>query len=161
MKVSAKKNKQMPKSVIILRGLPGSGKSIFAKERVSQIRENGYSAEIHSADNFFTNENGEYNFIGEKIGEAHATCFSQVENAFKNDIDYVILDNTNIQLWNFANYIRLAEKYGYSIEVRRFNTNIETSVSRNIHGVPQSTIEKMAQSFEPFNGEKCQVFLSN
>ena len=53
---------QMPKSLIILRGLPGSGKSTWAKERAAQIREYGYSAEIHSADNFFTNENGEYNF---------------------------------------------------------------------------------------------------
>ena len=53
------------KTLILLRGLPGSGKSTLAKI-ILQIRETD-EPEGLSADDFFINENGEYEFDSQKM----------------------------------------------------------------------------------------------
>ena len=55
--------------LILLRGLPGAGKSTLAKV-ILQFRETD-EPEVLSADDFFVNENGVYEFDAQKIKEAH------------------------------------------------------------------------------------------
>jgi putative protein kinase ArgK-like GTPase of G3E family len=50
-----------PQCVIILRGLPGSGKSTRAEQLAAAARAAGYTAAIHSTDSFCTDpETGKY-----------------------------------------------------------------------------------------------------
>ena len=58
--------------LILLRGLPGSGKSTLAKI-ILQVRSTD-EPEVLSADDFFINEDGEYDFDSQKIKEAHNYC---------------------------------------------------------------------------------------
>jgi adenylate kinase family enzyme len=55
----------MEKTIYIVRGCPGSGKSTFAKTLGG----------IHiEADQYFVDADGNYNFDGSKIKNAHAWC---------------------------------------------------------------------------------------
>ena len=60
----------MEKVLYIVRGIPGSGKSTFAKTLGGQHYE---------SDMFFINENGEYNFDVTKIKDAHQWCQGMVK----------------------------------------------------------------------------------
>ena len=58
--------------LILLRGLPGSGKSTLAKI-ILQLRSTD-EPEVLSADDFFEDKEGEYNFDPTKLKEAHNYC---------------------------------------------------------------------------------------
>jgi len=139
------------KKLILLRGLPGSGKSTKAKEIVKASVD--VKTYIGSADNFFVDRaSGKYEFTPRKIGEAHAWCRGTIDAAMALETDLVIVDNTNTQKWEYESYLQLAEYYGYETEiivVGKFDKqSTKEYFNRNKHGVPQEAIEKMAARFE-------------
>jgi len=137
--------------VIIMRGIPGSGKSTF-------IKNNYPEAAICSADNYFIDEGGNYNFDKDKIGEAHKECMATfltyVMNAEFFDKDRVlkgplIVDNTNISLHEVTPYLRVAEVFGCEVEVVRIECDVEVAYNRNKHDVPKRTINRMFNNLKP------------
>ena len=99
------------KCVVIMRGLPGSGKSTY-------IRKHFDRATVCSADSYFLEE-GEYVFDFSKIQQAHQACLERFILALENNHGLVVLDNTNCARWEYANYITLARIFGYRIKVCR------------------------------------------
>jgi predicted kinase len=140
------KNTKMDKTLYIVRGLPGSGKSTFAKRLV------GEDFLVCEADKFFIDkETGEYNFDFTKIKEAHKFCQDTVETYMKdsllNDHFYreIAVSNTFTQEWEMQNYIELAKKYGYTV----FTIVVENRHGgKNIHNVPDDILDKMKERFE-------------
>ncbi len=65
----------MENTLYIVRGIPGSGKSTFAKTLGGQHYE---------ADMFFIDENGVYNFDFTKIKDAHQWCIDWSNNSDTN-----------------------------------------------------------------------------
>jgi len=123
--------------VIIMRGLPGSGKSFFAKNL-------GGENVIVSADDYFLH-NGRYEFVPSKLGEAHAFCMRSFIDAIHNNVvDNVIVDNTNIRQWEIHPYYLVAQAYGLPVEIVTVNCNAEKAFGRNQHGVPLAAIQRMA-----------------
>ena len=106
----------MEKVLYIVRGIPGSGKSTFAKRLV------GEDFLVCEADKYFINqENGKYEFDISKIKDAHKWCQSIVENYMKdtmiNDQYYpeIVVSNTFTQEWEMEPYLQMAETYGYKV----------------------------------------------
>jgi predicted kinase len=136
----------MEKILYIVRGIPGSGKSTLAKKLV------GHDFLVCEADKYFVDkETGEYNFDFSKIKEAHKFCQDLVETYMKdslvNDQFYreIAVSNTFTQEWEMSHYIELAKKYVYTV----FTIVVENRHGgKNIHNVPNETIEKMKQRFE-------------
>jgi hypothetical protein len=128
-------------TVFILRGLPGSGKSSLAREACGKSYKRNA---ICSADSFFI-KNEEYIFDRPRIGEAHCWCLRNfIQNAHPgNDINSIFLDNTNTSLWEFSHYVKIAEAYYYKTVIITLNCSPETSLARNIHNVPEKTIQNM------------------
>lgn len=130
--------------LILLRGLPGSGKSSFAKLMWSEYV-------ICEADKFFYDKDGNYNFDGSKLKEAHAWCKDQVETFMKdhqaNSQYYpeIVVSNTFTQEWEMEDYFKLAEKYGYKV-VSLIVENRHGG--KNVHGVPDEKIEQMRNRFQ-------------
>ena len=126
----------MKRILYIVRGIPGSGKSTFAKSL------NGH---VYEADMFFINENGEYNFNPSLIKDAHKWCQDSVETEMVLEYPTVIVSNTFTQEWEMVPYFVLAEKYGYDV----FSVIVENRHGGvNQHGVPDDKIEIMKNRFE-------------
>ena len=138
------------RTVIIMRGLPGSGKSTFVKENFSD-------AIVCSADSFFLNEDGEYIFVNWKLQQAHQYCFRTFIDAITSDAETIVIDNTNTCRWEYENYAFMAEKFGYRIRIIRMNfsgSDIPLFGKRNIHGVPEFKIMEMFERFEDDTDEE-------
>jgi predicted kinase len=131
-------------TLFLVRGIPGSGKSTFAKHIWNEYA-------ICEADKFFHNkETGEYNFDASRLKEAHEWCRNEVETRMSDhqaNPQYspeIVVSNTFTQEWEMEAYYKLAEQYDYmvySLVVENRHGGI------NEHGVPEETIEKMRNRF--------------
>ena len=121
------------KSLILVRGVSGSGKSTFVKN----IVHHQYFVET---DMYFIDDNGNYNFDASKLKQAHDWCRFQVEETMKDDD--VIVSNTFTTEWEMKPYFELAEKYGYTV----YTVIIENRHgNKDIHNVPIETRQKQAE----------------
>jgi adenylate kinase family enzyme len=135
----------IPKILYLVRGVPGSGKSTFAKHIWNE-----YS--ICEADQYFVDKTTkEYKFDYTKIKDAHAWCQEQVEIRMKdnqlNEQYYpeIVVSNTFTQEWEMEPYFKLAEKYGYKV----FSLIVENRHGGvNTHGVPDDKVQVMRDRFE-------------
>jgi predicted kinase len=127
----------MEKTLILLRGLPGSGKSTTAQL---------FRGAIHfEADMYFTDADGTYNFVPEKIKDAHNWCRHQTMEAMKDGLSLVIVSNTFTMEWEMEPYYLLAEELGYRV-VSMIVENRHGG--KNIHDCPEDKVEIMRQRFE-------------
>ena len=123
------------KQLILLRGLPGSGKSTFAN----------LLGGIHvEADQYFMRD-GEYRFDASKLKQAHNWCKLRVEHSMEDGADKITVSNTFTQEWEMDAYFELAEKYGYQTSCLIVENRHD---GKNIHGCPDDKIEQMRNRFE-------------
>ena len=128
------------KELFLLRGLPGSGKSTFAKMLV------GDKDYCHKeADMYFVDRVGNYKFNPSQLKDAHKWCQDEIEFAMKYDHSPVVVSNTFTQEWEMQSYYELAEKYGYRVR-SLIVENRHGGV--NEHGVPEDKLEIMRNRFE-------------
>lgn len=126
----------MDKVLYIVRGIPGSGKSTFAKQLTSNVFE---------ADQYFLDTNGNYNFDFTKIKDAHKDCQDNVKSAMKSSISKIAVSNTFTQEWEMKVYFDLAKEFGYKV----FTIIVENRHGgTNIHNVPEDKVESMKNRFE-------------
>lgn len=130
--------------IVILMGLPGSGKSTWA--RAMRDRE---GAEVVSADHYFdggpTGEDPKVPFDPRDLGKAHAACFMRFLTLVRTWERTVIVDNTNTALVDLAPYVAVANAYGVSCELRHFPCTMAFSAGNNIHNVPEPVIARMGR----------------
>jgi predicted kinase len=132
----------MSKILIILRGLPGSGKTSFAKYM--------FSNNIFEADQYFYNNEGNYNFDASKLHQAHLDCQRRVEELMKisDTTQYgqeIVVSNTSTTEKELQPYLNLADKYNYkvvSLIVENRHGN------KSVHGVPDEKLEQMKNRFQ-------------
>ena len=163
----------MPVKVVIMRGIPGSGKSHLAG---LLAKEYDGVTKICSAD-YWHERSGEYKWDPKQIGRAHLECRRAFHNAlFKHDPGHdwgpdtvppglIIVDNTNTTPAEIAFYQELASLYtqditiyhvvppGYKKPKMNHRREVETldvhddwihsCAERNQHGVPLDSIYKM------------------
>ena len=126
----------MDKILYIVRGIPGSGKSTFAKTLGGQHYE---------ADMYFIDENGDYNFDVTKIKDAHQWCQSFVKTDMTLEYPKIVVSNTSTQEWEMKPYFDLAKEFGYTV----FTIIVENRHGgKNQHDVPEDKIEQMINRFE-------------
>lgn len=127
------------KTLILLRGLPGAGKTTLAHI----LSEDG-TYPVFSIDSYFLNENGEYHFKFEDNYLAYKACETQTEKALMNSVPKIFVDNTFTLDWEIVPYFKLAKKYNYQIHV----VTVENyHGSENVHGVSNEQLQKMAEKY--------------
>ena len=130
------------KDLILLRGLPGSGKTTLG-EVILQLPNNQLTP--LSADDYFTDKDGNYNFDFTKLKEAHNDCQQRCANLMQHDVVKIVVSNTFTQEWEMKPYYEMAERYGYrvhSVIVENRHGN------KNVHEVPEDKLEIMKNRFE-------------
>ena len=124
----------MPKLVIV-RGIPGSGKSTIAKKLFPKY--------LHcEADQYFEGIDGGYNWKASEVPNAHAWCQSSAMEGLSLGMD-VIVTNTFVRKQDMKPYLDMAEKFNAEVTVIIANSNF-----KDIHNVPESVVEHMRNSFE-------------
>ena len=134
----------MEKTLTLLRGIPGSGKSTFAR-----MITNDYS--ICEADQFFEDADGNYKFDPTRLKAAHEWCRFHVETRMKDNqtnpqyYPNIVVSNTFTKEWEMEEYFKLAKEYGYKV----FTLIVENRHGGvNQHGVPEEKIQQMKDRFE-------------
>lgn len=121
--------------LILVRGLPGSGKSTIA-EQLSHISWMNHL----EADMYFMRD-GEYKFDVNKLGAAHAWCQNETRECLREG-NPVVVSNTFTTIKEIRPYFDIAKELGIIPNVILAQGNFG-----NIHNVPEETLEKMRQRF--------------
>jgi predicted kinase len=129
--------------LILLRGLPGSGKTTLAKI-ILQLRSTD-EPEVLSADDFFEDKEGDYNFDVTKLKEAHNYCQFRCSERMRQQKAKIVVANTFTQEWEMDEYFKMAERYNY-----RVHTVIVENRhgNENVHGVPEDKLQQMKNRFQ-------------
>ena len=126
----------MEKILVICRGIPGSGKSTFAKTLGGQH----YESDMY----FIDPTTGEYKFDGSKIKNAHQWCQGFVKSDMILEYPKIVVSNTFTQEWEMEPYFELAKEFGYKV----FSIVVENRhEGTNVHNVPEDKIEQMKNRF--------------
>lgn len=150
--------------VFVLRGIPGCGKS-SAIEGFKKFYPD-LKVAVVSADEWMTNNKGEYSFDHTKLKFCHYQCFHNYQDIFLDAIlpedpskrppkplpDILFVDNTNITLLEAAPYIAVAQDNGIPVTLITFITPPEDCM--NTHGV---STEKVFLSHLQFLEETTRI----
>lgn len=128
------------KNVIILRGLPGAGKS-----SLSDLLSGGNQDIVCEADQFQLNSKGEYEFKRERLHYAHGKCFDKFKALVDKGEETIILSNTSTKRKEFIQYY----KYAYDNDYRVTVTVVENyHGNKSIHDVPEEAMDAMRERFQ-------------
>jgi predicted kinase len=123
------------KTLVLLRGLPGSGKSTVAE----LITNRNVAADDYPG--LYTEEG----FQPSLLGRAHDWCREIVETWMHYGEELIAVHNTFTTEKEMAPYYFIAEAFGYrivSLVVENRHGN------KSIHGVPDETMKKMGERFQ-------------
>ncbi len=136
------------KIVIIMRGCPGSGKSTASQALIDYLSENevmpASSMNKCSADDYMINEYGRYEFDNSKIKAVHAQCKEKFMECLAEKNNLIIVDNTNIKVFEFKNYAFEARNKDYEV----YQWELEQRFD-NIHGVSLDTRPRLLTTAPP------------
>ncbi len=138
----------MAKMLYLIRGLPGSGKSTFAKtlQNVSNAMhleaDMWHMEEVADEDGHYDGRM-EYVWRPERVGVAHNECQRVCRNYMEKGLS-VIVSNTFTTAKELEPYLAMAVEFGYrvtSLVVENRHGGV------NVHDVPQETLDKMRNRF--------------
>lgn len=127
----------MDPKLILVRGLPGSGKSTIARSLAQQ-----YKAAHFEMDMFLTDKDGVYTWVGSQIPHADVWCRESTRDALEQGRT-VVVSNTFTRNFEMKAYFKMAEVLNIPVEV------IEAKGAfQNIHNVPETVLEVMKARWE-------------
>ncbi len=166
--------------LIIMRGVPGSGKSYDANKYAED------PAKVFSTDDYFDQLEGGYraNWAVDKLFTAHRWNQHRVRAAMQRGVSPVVVDNTNLTAREAEPYVYMARMYQYLPEVRESISpwwkeiaeflkdkenkqdqltewaikltdgfEFEGRTIQNTHGVPYEAFLRMFQRYRPWTIE--------
>lgn len=131
----------MQKYLIILRGLPGCGKSTLA----NVLSENG-KYPVLSIDDYFTDkETGEYNFVFSENHNAYKSCEERTQKLMRDGAEKIFLHNCFTLEWEMEPYFIMAKEFSYLV----FVVTVENRHgSVNTHNISNEQLKKMAEKYK-------------
>jgi len=127
------------KTILILRSVSHAGKTTLSNLICQQVGN-----VVVSADDYYYDEDGNYNFDASKLGKAHDHC-KKMFMLFLNEpsVNTIVVANTNTKPEEFEFYENEGKKAGAMIiflVIERRHDNI------NSHSVPEHVLERQEQN---------------
>ncbi|XP_040919826.1 YLP motif-containing protein 1 isoform X2 [Toxotes jaculatrix] len=154
--------------VIIMRGLPGSGKSHVAKlVRDKEVDCGGAPPRVLVLDDYFMTEVEKVEKdpdTGRRVKtkvleyeyepEMEDTYRSSMLKTFKKTLDdgffpFIILDTINDKVKHFDQFWSAAKTKGFEVYLAEITADTQTCAKRNVHGRTLKDIMKMSNNWEP------------
>ena len=130
-------------------GLPGSGKSTFAKAIWQCDNREDYQTTHHETDEYFVDPNThEYVFDPDKLGEYHQMCREATKRDLQDGIN-VVVSNTMLTKWERKFYFDIARETGANVVICIMREN-----HGSVHNIPPETIEKMKAKWEEVSSDE-------
>jgi len=121
--------------LILVRGIPGSGKSTVANELAN------INTIVCEADQFFMID-GEYKFIASQLRDAHKWCQAKAAFHLKRGYD-VIVANTSLSHRDLNCYNNISDQYDATFNIINCNGKF-----KSIHEVPDEVMERMTEKYK-------------
>ena len=132
----------MNQQLVLMRGLPGAGKSTAARAWASSGANR-----VHVETDMWFERDGTYMFDASKLSEAHTWCQQACKAALQQGKS-VVVSNTFVKRWEMQPYLDMAKAFNIEVQVKQATGNFT-----NIHGVPQEVINRMRNNWEQITQE--------
>ena len=146
--------------MVLLRGLPGSGKSHFAQEKFD-----GDDCFVLSTDDFFYDKTSKiYNWNQRGLENAHIWNQERCRLLMERERPLIVIDNCNLVREDVVCYVSMAKQFHYIvdiIDVAPPDVDLEMLAERNKHGVPLEKIKQMKEKFENFSVKDVESLLKS
>lgn len=136
------------RQIYLLRGLPGSGKSHWVQTKLN-------NPVVCSADDYFIVD-GVYCHDASLLDEAHTESLKKFIKALINEESPIVVDNTNICVWEMAPYVQLAKTFwgrDFELILVNFIPDLQLCLERQTHGVPERIMLTMYSNFVSESGK--------
>ena len=132
----------------IIRGLPGSGKSTYARSKK-------FGGALVLENDMYHVREGKYSFDQENQPDAVYWCQEMCRNALEHGID-VVVANTFTKPVYIKIFEEMAKRYGHEFKVLKCTGNW-----KNVHNVPADVLESMKLGWQDWPGEDIVDFTQN
>jgi len=141
------------RTLIIVRGLPGAGKSTTARRLGFPVREADQFPDLYTY-----HDDGRVEFHGMEmvsgapmVSHAHSWCQSKVREDLAGAEPVAVVANTFVAGWEFTPYLEMAREAGARVVVidcyDAGMTDAQLAES-NTHGVPEAAITRMRANWD-------------
>jgi len=144
--------------LIVLRGIPGSGKSTFVKKELPKA-----DLVASADDGMMEGTPPKYVFNPAKLPAAHGACLLAViaalqEGAAQREMArisgiplsemLIVVDNTSTSVAEIAPYVAVGQAFGAEVVIMTLRIDPAIAGPRNVHGVPQAGVDRMAAALD-------------
>ena len=138
------------KIAVILRGVPGSGKSSFVDTMLAAYP----LSMVHSIDDLHIDDSGNFLWNEKEQEKLYLLNYCNFVKSCSKKIPIVIVDCINIQICDFEKYISAARMFGYQVYVVTPDMpTASDAASRNRHHVSSTQVDDMYERWESWPSE--------
>lgn len=141
----------MTKIAVIMRGLPGSGKSSFTSLLSKHLKD----VSVHSIDDLHTDHTGNFHWSEDLEPMRYMTNYANFIKSCEKQTAVVVADCINVKVSDFQDYIKAARAFGYQPYVVTPELRPSKELSRrNNHHVSSVHIKEMTKQWESWPTKK-------